>query len=289
MPGPTLGQPADRGSGPSAPGPAGHGNPPAPPALPRAVLTVRTAGLGASDRAPGALATFMKTADLPAAPLTAAIPPCGRRTHPPQGRNTGAGTNTGVVVNRPQRRSLAGPAAQRVQPPRLREASEACPSHLPRTAITGRQLRFTVVMAADSTVGAVRGGPLLGVFSDLVLIPPRAVILVVSAVKLSRHAPARINTLGLTSPGHGALTGPETLAVFEQQLREGLSSGPADMEHAGAGDTGPRAKPLGTRSLFLVDPFPPGASRGPDAGSSLSDVSGQEDLGSVGRVAPSIL
>lgn len=35
--------------------------------------------------------------------------------------------------------------------------------------------------------------------------------------------------------GAGALA-PEMLAVFEQQLREGLSSGPADIERAGVGD-----------------------------------------------------
>jgi hypothetical protein len=36
--------------------------------------------------------------------------------------------------------------------------------------------------------GAVLGGLLLGVFPDLVLIPALAVILVVSGVKLARHA-----------------------------------------------------------------------------------------------------
>lgn len=85
--------------------------------------------------------------------------------------------------------------------------------------------------------------------------------------------------------GTGALAGPETLTVFEQQLREGLSSGPADIEHAGVGDTGQRVKPLGTRNLFFADLFLPGASRVSDAGSSPSDVPSQEDLGSVGRAA----
>lgn len=39
--------------------------------------------------------------------------------------------------------------------------------------------------------------------------------------------------------GASAPAGPETLAVFEQQLRAGLSSGPADIEHAGAGENFP--------------------------------------------------
>jgi uncharacterized membrane protein YfcA len=43
-------------------------------------------------------------------------------------------------------------------------------------------------MAAGSIVGAVLGGLLLGVFPDLGLIPLLAVILLVSAVKLARHA-----------------------------------------------------------------------------------------------------
>ncbi|PIM71171.1 permease [Streptomyces sp. JV178] len=54
-------------------------------------------------------------------------------------------------------------------------------------AVLGTNLRFTLVMAAGSIVGAVLGGLLLGVFPDLVLIPVLAVILLVSAVKLARH------------------------------------------------------------------------------------------------------
>nr|WTB30972.1 sulfite exporter TauE/SafE family protein [Streptomyces sp. NBC_00830] len=54
-------------------------------------------------------------------------------------------------------------------------------------AVLGANLRFTMVMAAGSIAGAVLGGLLLGVFSDLVLIPVLAVILLVSAVKLARH------------------------------------------------------------------------------------------------------
>ncbi|MET9669593.1 sulfite exporter TauE/SafE family protein [Streptomyces sp. NPDC006475] len=54
-------------------------------------------------------------------------------------------------------------------------------------AVLGANLRFTMIMAAGSTVGAVLGGLLLGVFPDLVLIPALAVILLVSALKLARH------------------------------------------------------------------------------------------------------
>ncbi|MFJ4865303.1 sulfite exporter TauE/SafE family protein [Streptomyces sp. NPDC088748] len=55
-------------------------------------------------------------------------------------------------------------------------------------AVLGANLRFTAVMALGSTAGAVGGGLLLGVFPDLILIPALAVILLVSAVKLARHA-----------------------------------------------------------------------------------------------------
>lgn len=55
-------------------------------------------------------------------------------------------------------------------------------------AVLGANLRFTLVMAAGSSVGAVLGGMLLGVFPSLVLIPLLAVILVVSAIKLARHS-----------------------------------------------------------------------------------------------------
>ncbi|MHB9856029.1 hypothetical protein ACSYGO_43235 [Streptomyces krungchingensis] len=54
-------------------------------------------------------------------------------------------------------------------------------------AVLGVNLRFTMVMAGGSIAGALLGGLLLGVFSDLVLIPALAVILLVSAVKLARH------------------------------------------------------------------------------------------------------
>ncbi|MFF3314550.1 sulfite exporter TauE/SafE family protein [Streptomyces sp. NPDC003035] len=55
-------------------------------------------------------------------------------------------------------------------------------------AVLGTHRRFTVVMASGSIAGAALGGLLLGVFPDLVLIPALAVILVVSGVKLARHA-----------------------------------------------------------------------------------------------------
>ncbi|MGW2018752.1 sulfite exporter TauE/SafE family protein [Streptomyces sp. NPDC001927] len=54
-------------------------------------------------------------------------------------------------------------------------------------AVLGANLRFTVIMAVGSVVGAVLGGLLLGVFPDVVLIPLLALILLVSAVKLARH------------------------------------------------------------------------------------------------------
>ncbi|MEV6730724.1 sulfite exporter TauE/SafE family protein [Streptomyces sp. NPDC051364] len=49
-------------------------------------------------------------------------------------------------------------------------------------------LRFTLVLAAGSIIGALLGGLLLGVIPDLVLIPGLALILLVSAVKTARHA-----------------------------------------------------------------------------------------------------
>ncbi|MCQ4207547.1 sulfite exporter TauE/SafE family protein [Streptomyces longispororuber] len=54
-------------------------------------------------------------------------------------------------------------------------------------AVLGANLRFTAVMAAGSIAGALLGGLLLDVFSELVLIPALAVILLVSSVKLARH------------------------------------------------------------------------------------------------------
>ncbi|MFD3541525.1 sulfite exporter TauE/SafE family protein [Streptomyces sp. NPDC058662] len=54
-------------------------------------------------------------------------------------------------------------------------------------AVLGANIRFTTIMAVGSIVGAVLGGLLLGVFSDLVLIPLLALILLVSAFKLARH------------------------------------------------------------------------------------------------------
>ncbi|MFF1306655.1 sulfite exporter TauE/SafE family protein [Streptomyces sp. NPDC058307] len=54
-------------------------------------------------------------------------------------------------------------------------------------AVLGANLRFTLVMAGGSVAGALLGGLLVGVFSDLVLIPALAVILLISSVKLARH------------------------------------------------------------------------------------------------------
>ncbi|MCB8901469.1 MULTISPECIES: sulfite exporter TauE/SafE family protein [unclassified Streptomyces] len=54
-------------------------------------------------------------------------------------------------------------------------------------AVLGANVRFAMVMAAGSVMGAVGGALLLGVFPDAVLIPALALILLVSAVKLARH------------------------------------------------------------------------------------------------------
>ncbi|MEU5000894.1 sulfite exporter TauE/SafE family protein [Streptomyces sp. NPDC021622] len=54
-------------------------------------------------------------------------------------------------------------------------------------AVLGANLRFTMILAGGSIAGAVLGGLLLGVFSDAVLIPVLAVILLVSATKIARH------------------------------------------------------------------------------------------------------
>ncbi|MFD7089665.1 sulfite exporter TauE/SafE family protein [Streptomyces sp. NPDC059896] len=53
--------------------------------------------------------------------------------------------------------------------------------------VLGANRRFTLIMIAGSIAGAMLGGLLLSVFSDLVLIPALAVILLISAVKLARH------------------------------------------------------------------------------------------------------
>ncbi|MFF7647366.1 TSUP family transporter [Streptomyces canus] len=55
-------------------------------------------------------------------------------------------------------------------------------------AVLGANRRFALVMVAGSIAGAILGGLLLDVFPDMVLIPALAVILLVSAVKLARHA-----------------------------------------------------------------------------------------------------
>jgi uncharacterized membrane protein YfcA len=54
-------------------------------------------------------------------------------------------------------------------------------------AVLRDNLPFTVVMAGGSIAGALLGGLLVGVFSEMVLIPALAVILLISAIKLARH------------------------------------------------------------------------------------------------------
>ncbi|MFD8563515.1 hypothetical protein ACWDOR_18945 [Streptosporangium canum] len=56
-------------------------------------------------------------------------------------------------------------------------------------AVLGANVRFIAIMTAGSITGALAGGLLLGVIPDLVLIPILAVVLLISAVKLARHAP----------------------------------------------------------------------------------------------------
>lgn len=53
--------------------------------------------------------------------------------------------------------------------------------------ILRRQARFTVVMALGSVIGVLLGGLLLGVVSDLVLVPILAALLVLSAFKIWNH------------------------------------------------------------------------------------------------------
>ena len=68
-----------------------------------------------------------------------------------------------------------------------------CWSRSPATAATQlhrprRNLRFTIAMAAGSIAGTLLGGLLLGVVPDLVLVPALALLLLLSSVKLWRHA-----------------------------------------------------------------------------------------------------
>jgi uncharacterized membrane protein YfcA len=55
-------------------------------------------------------------------------------------------------------------------------------------SVLGRNRTFLLVMAAGSVVGAFIGGLLLGMVPDAVLLPALAAILLVSAVKVWRHA-----------------------------------------------------------------------------------------------------
>ncbi len=57
-------------------------------------------------------------------------------------------------------------------------------------AVLRRHARLVAVMALGSVVGAVAGGLLLGVVPDVVLVPLLAVLLVLSSVKVWRHAHA---------------------------------------------------------------------------------------------------
>lgn len=54
-------------------------------------------------------------------------------------------------------------------------------------SVLARNLRFVIVMAVGSVVGAFVGGQLLGVVPSGLLLPALAVILLVSAVKVWRH------------------------------------------------------------------------------------------------------
>lgn len=56
--------------------------------------------------------------------------------------------------------------------------------------VLGANLRFVAIMTAGSITGALLGGLLLGTIPDLILIPTLAAILLISAAKLARHAPA---------------------------------------------------------------------------------------------------
>lgn len=53
--------------------------------------------------------------------------------------------------------------------------------------VLGQNLRFVLIMAAGSLVGAAIGGALLGVVPSAVLLPLLSVILVISAFKVWRH------------------------------------------------------------------------------------------------------
>ncbi|MER7134612.1 TSUP family transporter [Streptosporangium saharense] len=57
-------------------------------------------------------------------------------------------------------------------------------------AVLGANRRLVAVVAVGSITGTLLGGLLLGVVPDLVLIPVLAAVLLISAVKLARHASA---------------------------------------------------------------------------------------------------
>jgi uncharacterized membrane protein YfcA len=55
-------------------------------------------------------------------------------------------------------------------------------------SVIGRNRTFLLIMATGSVVGTFVGGMLLGIVPETVLLPGLAVILVVSAWKVWRHA-----------------------------------------------------------------------------------------------------
>jgi uncharacterized membrane protein YfcA len=57
-------------------------------------------------------------------------------------------------------------------------------------AVLGRNRRFVLVMAAGSMAGSFIGGLLLGIVPATILLPGLAAVLLISAVKVWRHAHA---------------------------------------------------------------------------------------------------
>ncbi len=55
-------------------------------------------------------------------------------------------------------------------------------------AVLRLNLRFTTLMATGSIAGALLGGTLVGVIPDTILIPALALILLISAARMTRHA-----------------------------------------------------------------------------------------------------
>ena len=55
-------------------------------------------------------------------------------------------------------------------------------------AVLGQNRSFVIIMAVGSVIGSFLGGQLLGVVPSAILLPLLAAILVVSSVKVWRHA-----------------------------------------------------------------------------------------------------